>query len=135
MLVCRAHKLHRARIDLMSIFDLIVQFEEKLPKIKHLVIRNLSGTGSKVGSRMMSSEATGSNQSAALDAAAKSDLEKLSMELKCILSKLILQIPNLLECFNFFNNSFVFNDKDYLKYLSKEANEVKGLLNVFNIHF
>lgn len=135
MLVCRAHKLHRARIDLMSIFDLIVQFEEKLPKIKHLVIRNLSGTGSKVGSRMMSSEATGSNQSAALDAAAKSDLEKLSMELKCILSKLILQIPNLLECFKFFNNSFVFNDKDYLKYLSKEANEVKGLLNVFNIHF
>lgn len=119
----------------MSIFDLIVQFEEKLPKIKHLVIRNLSGTGSKVGSRMMSSEATGSNQSAALDAAAKSDLEKLSMELKCILSKLILQIPNLLECFKFFNNSFVFNDKDYLKYLSKEANEVKGLLNVFNIHF
>lgn len=59
----------------------------------------------------------------------------MSKELKIILSQLVLHIPTLLETFKFFNNSFVFNDKDYLKYLSKEANEVKGLLNVFNIYF
>ena len=28
VLACRAHKLHRARIDLLNIFDHIIQFEE-----------------------------------------------------------------------------------------------------------
>lgn len=60
VLVCRAHKLQRVRIELVNIFDLIVHFGELLPKIKQSVIRNLSRTGSKLGgygsSRMISSE-------------------------------------------------------------------------------
>ena len=34
VLACRAHKLHRARIELVTIFDQIVQLEEMLPKLK-----------------------------------------------------------------------------------------------------
>ena len=62
-------------------------------------------------------------------------LEAKSAELKDLLSQIVVQIPMLLQNFKFFNNSFVFNDKDYLKYLSKEATEIKGLLSVYNIHF
>ena len=46
-----------------------------------------------------------------------------------------MTIPALIKNYKFFNNSFVFNDKDYLKYLSKEFIEVKGLLSVCNISF
>lgn len=59
----------------------------------------------------------------------------MGAELKTCLSSLVVSIPALLKQYKFFNNSFVFQDKDYLKYLSKEANEVKGLLGVFNIRF
>lgn len=52
-----------------------------------------------------------------------------------MLSSLVVSIPALLKGFKFFNDSFVFNDKDYLKYLSKEAIEIKGLLSVYNIRF
>jgi len=52
-----------------------------------------------------------------------------------VLSKLVVSIPTLLRNYKFFNNSFVFNDKDYLKYLSKEFIEIKGLLSVYNVHF
>jgi len=52
-----------------------------------------------------------------------------------VLSQLVVGIPGLLQTFKFFNDSFVFNDKDYLKYLSKETIEVKGLLNVYGIRF
>ena len=65
----------------------------------------------------------------------KKDLEKKGAELKECLSQLVVSIPALLKQYRFFNDSFVFNDKDYLKYLSKEANEVKGLLSVYNIRF
>ena len=41
----------------------------------------------------------------------------------------------MLKDYKFFNNSFVFNDKDYLKYLGKEFGEVKNLLGVCNIPF
>lgn len=41
----------------------------------------------------------------------------------------------MIKNFKFFNNSFVFNDKDYLKYLSKEFIELKGLLTACNISF
>ena len=42
-LVCRAHKLYRARIDLVSIFDSIIQFEALLPKVKQQIICKLAG--------------------------------------------------------------------------------------------
>jgi hypothetical protein len=49
VMACRAHKLHRARIELISIFEQIILFEEKLPKLKHLIMSNL------MASRMFSS--------------------------------------------------------------------------------
>jgi len=63
------------------------------------------------------------------------DLQGKSTELKGLMSRLVMSIPSLLKNYKFFNNSFVFNDKDYLKYLSKEFIEVKGLLSVCNISF
>ena len=70
-----------------------------------------------------------------VEADTRLELEQRSNELKSLLSQLIVSIPKLLQNFKYFNNSFVFNDKDYLKYLSKEANEVKGLLSVYQIRF
>ena len=70
-----------------------------------------------------------------VEADTRAELEQRSNELKSLLSQLIVSIPKLLQTFKYFNNSFVFNDKDYLKYLSKEANEVKGLLSVYQIRF
>ena len=70
-----------------------------------------------------------------MEAETRLELEQRSNELKGLLSELIVTIPHLLTTFKYFNNSFVFNDKDYLKYLSKEANEVKGLLSVYQIRF
>ena len=52
-----------------------------------------------------------------------------------MLSQLVVSIPSLLENYKFFNETFVFNDKDYLKYLSKEATELKGLLGIYGIRF
>lgn len=52
VMACRAHKLHRARIDLISIFEQIIMFEEKLPKLKQLIMSNLTG------SRMINSNGT-----------------------------------------------------------------------------
>ena len=63
------------------------------------------------------------------------ELQSKSTELKKVLSRLVQTIPAILKNYKFFNNSFVFNDKDYLKYLSKEFIEVKGLLSVCNISF
>ena len=63
------------------------------------------------------------------------ELQGKSTELKKVLSRLVQTIPAILKNYKFFNNSFVFNDKDYLKYLSKEFIEVKGLLSVCNISF
>ena len=63
------------------------------------------------------------------------ELQGKSTELKKVLSRLVQTIPAILKNYKFFNNSFVFNDKDYLKYLSKEFIEVKGLLSVCNMSF
>ena len=49
-LVCRAHKLYRARIDLVSIFDSIIQLEEMLPKVKKLIMSEISGSSVIKGS-------------------------------------------------------------------------------------
>ena len=62
-------------------------------------------------------------------------LQRQARIIKHLLSELVTEIPSLHENYKFFNDSFVFHDKDYLKYLSKEANEVKGLLSVYKIRF
>lgn len=94
-----------------------------LPKVKQQIISKLAGSTNNA--------ATGDQ----IDASVKQELERKGAELKDCLSQLVVSIPALLKTYKFFNNSFVFNDKDYLKYLSKEANEVKGLLGVYNIRF
>ena len=81
------------------------------------------------------SESRDSSSAVFVDEKAKSELEEKSKEVKSLLSQLIISIPALLQGFKFFNESFVFNDKDYLKYLSKETIEIKGLLSVYNIRF
>ena len=99
-----------------------------LPKVKQQIISKLAGSTSQA----ISTSATAGDQ---IDASVKQELERKGAELKDCLSQLVVSIPALLKTYKFFNNSFVFNDKDYLKYLSKEANEVKGLLGVYNIRF
>ena len=94
-----------------------------LPKVKQQIISKLAGSTNNA--------ATGDQ----IDGSVKQELERKGAELKDCLSQLVVSIPALLKTYKFFNNSFVFNDKDYLKYLSKEANEVKGLLGVYNIRF
>ena len=49
--------------------------------------------------------------------------------LKMNISLLVYNVQTLLGQFKFFNQSFVLDDKDYLKYLSKETNALKGLFN------
>ena len=51
------------------------------------------------------------------------------------ISLLVYNVQTLLGQFKFFNQSFVLDDKDYLKYLSKETNELKGLFNQLDIPF
>ena len=137
VLACRAHKLHRARIELVNIFDHIIQLEDMLPKVKQMVMSKLAVSQSLhgVGGYVNLYNSHDNGAAAQLDSDTRRLLEGRSNELKSLLSQLVVNIPTLLQSFKFFNESFVFNDKDYLKYLSKEANEVKGLLGVYNIHF
>ena len=55
--------------------------------------------------------------------------------LKMNISLLVYNIQTMLGQFKFFNQSFVLDDKDYLKYLSKETNELQGLFNQLRIPF
>ena len=138
VLACRAHKLHRARIELVNIFDQIVQLEEMLPKLKQLIMSKLAGSALKAtvaSPELYGARADPLGGASIIDPEDKAELEGRSTALKRLLSQLVVNIPSLLRQFKFFNDSFVFNDKDYLKYLSKEANEVKGLLSVYNIRF
>ena len=42
VMTCRAHKLHRARMELINIFDGITQIEELLPKLKRRIMSKLT---------------------------------------------------------------------------------------------
>ena len=46
VMACRAHKLHRARIELISIFDHVVKFEQMLPRIREQILRRLTDSAS-----------------------------------------------------------------------------------------
>ena len=48
VMACRAHKLHRARIDLLGIFENIIQLEDKLPRVKRLILSKLARSSNKV---------------------------------------------------------------------------------------
>ena len=41
VMVCRTHKLHRARIELINIFELIIKIEDILPKVKQMIMSKL----------------------------------------------------------------------------------------------
>lgn len=58
VLVCRAHKLYRARIDLIRIFDSIIQLEEMLPKLKKLVMSKLAGSSTVKHSTVATNKST-----------------------------------------------------------------------------
>lgn len=44
VMACRAHKLHRARNELVSIFKSICELEELLPRVKQLVMAKLASS-------------------------------------------------------------------------------------------
>jgi len=46
---------------------------------------------------------------------------------------MVYSIRNLLGTYKFFNDSFVFNDRDYLKFVASEMQEVKALLAAHSI--
>ena len=136
-MACRAHKLHRARAELIDIFKMIDALEEMLPRVKQMVLGQLAHSSSK-GISGRSAPISGgavSNSVVNLSDDDQSELQSKAKEVKKVLSQLVQSIPSLLKSYKFFNNSFVFNDKDYMKYLAKEFIEIKGLLSVYNIHF
>jgi len=47
---------------------------------------------------------------------------------------LVQSINKLLATYKYFNNSFVLNDKDFMKYLAKEMRELKGLFGAFGVN-
>ena len=55
VMVCRAHKLHRARIELINIFDLIIQLEDLLPRVKSLIMSKLTSQSLRSASCALSS--------------------------------------------------------------------------------
>ena len=134
---CRAHKLHRARGDLIKIFRMIDQVEDILPRVKQLVMAKIAQQSSSKVHSSRSGDAGPEQNEAVVNHADDGymELQSKGSELKKVLSRLVMTIPSMLKNYKFFNNSFVFNDKDYLKYLSKEFIEVKGLLSVCNISF
>ena len=52
VMTCRAHKLHRARIELVAIFKSISELEELLPMVKELVMSKLAKTTEKKDSQV-----------------------------------------------------------------------------------
>jgi hypothetical protein len=46
---------------------------------------------------------------------------------------MVYSIRNLLGTYKFFNDSFVFNDRDYLKFVASEMQEIKALLAAHTI--
>ena len=41
VLACRAHKLHRSRVELINIFENIIKMEEALPRVKQVIMNKL----------------------------------------------------------------------------------------------
>lgn len=137
---CRAHKLHRARNELIKIFKMIKQLEDMLPRVKQLVMGKIAQQSSQKDPSIRNGPVQ--NGDSKMNEIVVNhaddeyiDLQIKSSELRKVLQNLVMTIPALIKNYKFFNNSFVFNDKDYLKYLSKEFIEVKGLLSVCNISF
>ena len=60
-------------------------------------------------------------------------LEKESKLIRTTVIELLTKIKNLHESHKFFSKPFVLQDKDYLKYISKEMTELRGLFFVFNV--
>lgn len=123
-LACRAHKLFRARSELVSIFEQILRFERELPHAKQQIMTHLQRSSRKAIEEGREDRS-----------AVRAELAELSASLKALISSLVVAIPSLLHNFKFFNNSFVYCDRDYLKYLSKETNELKALLSTYEIPF
>lgn len=46
---------------------------------------------------------------------------------------MVFSIRQLLQTYKFFNNSFVVNDRDYLKFVANEMSELKGLFSVYEV--
>ena len=90
-------------------------------------------SGSSGNHQLLASHQSGESQK--MSEGEHAALQRQARIIKHLLSELVTEIPSLHENYKFFNDSFVFHDKDYLKYLSKEANEVKGLLSVYKIRF
>ena len=86
-LLCRAHKLYRARIDVISILDSIIQLEEMLPKVKQQIMSKLAGSSVIKGSSQMTnghmwSSHADSLGAAKLDDSVRKELENRGAELK-----------------------------------------------------
>ena len=47
VMACRAHKLYRARTELIDIFKMIDQLDEMLPRVKQSVMGKLAVSSSK----------------------------------------------------------------------------------------
>ena len=62
-------------------------------------------------------------------------LQQDASRMKSLVVQMVYSIRNLLGTYKFFNESFVFNDRDYLKYVASEMQEIKSLMVARSISF
>ena len=122
IIAMRTRKLFTVRDDLIAIFSLVVKFDLQVPKIRQFLLNSLT----------YQQNCTNQEDSVKIDNR-RLILEKESKLIKTTVLDLLCKIKNLHENHKFFSKPFVLQDKDYLKYISKEMTELRGLFSVFKV--
>lgn len=103
ILTGRARKVYRASKDLFYIYQVLVQFEQEQPALLNKLAK-IRGTITEQGKESLRCEA---------------------VRLKNLVVQLVYSIRQLLHSYKFYNESFMFNDRDYLKHVANEMKEIK----------
>jgi hypothetical protein len=118
LLASRAKKIYRARDDLTDIFTLIIKFEIDAPTIRNRLLNKKLN------------ESVEQNMRGSFDPVIEQTrLQQEASGIKSLVVQMVHSIRNLLTTYKFFNNSFVFNDRDYLKFVASEMQELKSLFS------
>jgi len=111
LLASRVKKVYRAREDLVCIFQYLVQFEQEAPMTREQLVNHQQKRTSP-SYEWLTSQA---------------------QRLRNLVVQLVYSIRQLLGAYKFFNESFVFADKDYLKYVANEMTDLQALFGLYKV--
>ena len=134
ILANRAYKLYKSRDDLIRIFKNVVEFESLCNQLRNFLIRGLEEALpppeeiASSGSSLVPAKLPRAKEQIRLQL-----LNRESQRLSQLVQVLVQQISQLLANYKFFSFTFIISDREYLKFISKEMYEIKGLLAIYGV--